>query len=119
MGMLEFTKTVNFHDEAPVTLFLGLTDHFTVVGGRALEELEEPVPYAKTGTIFILIKIVGGHEDFADKGLAVGGVLFGQGHHSAIRELFDPVSGLIVAVGSGDHEMWCMSIPVENVALQA
>ena len=119
VGMLEFAEAVNFCNEAPVALFLGFANHLTVVGGGAFEEFEEPVPHAKTRTVFILIKIVRGSEDLADKGVAVGGVLFGQGHHSAIKELFDPISRLIVAVGSRDCEVWSTSIPVENVALRA
>ena len=119
VGMLEFAETVNFRDKAPVPLLLGFVDHFTVVGGRALEELEEPIPHAKTGTIFVLIEIVGGCEDLTDEGLTVGGMLLGQGCHVAVRELFDPISGLIVAVGSRDREVWSAFIPVENIALWA
>ncbi len=113
VGVLEFVEAVNFHGKAPIPLLFGFANHLTVVGSRAFEEFKEPVPHAKTGTIFILIEIVGGSEYLTDKGLRIGAVFLWQGCHMTIRELFDPIGQLVVSIGTRDHKVWGAAISIE------
>ena len=109
---------VDVHLDTPVFNLNGPLQ-LVEVGGRAVENLEEPASQRQDVGAIIHVIIVGLCVNVPNEGLGVRGVVVGEPRHLPIPHLLNPPCWLRQPVPPRDVELRGSSIPVETIPLGA